>query len=354
MCKLDIGYTAEVDLIDKKSWDDRLLQFEDASYYQTWSFGVIHSGENAMSHLVLKKEGRIIGMAQLRIMKIPKLPIGIAQINSGPIYRMKNEEFKAEHLQNMIRALYIEYVMRRGYFLRIIPNKIDMGENTTSRKIYEKEGYSLGLDPGQTVIVDLSKTLAEIRKNMDRKWRQTLQSAEKRQLELVEGNSQEICRMALKIIEEMRNRKGFLGGDQSEAIRIHMELPESQKLRFIVCLDNDEPVAVLGWATIGTVGLPLVAATGQGALKTSPSYVLWWKMIEYYKDHGFLALDMGGVNKRRNPGGYYFKTHILGKRLDEQPRYLGPFDAYKNVLSFALFSALLTTRGLFRNLRGIA
>jgi lipid II:glycine glycyltransferase (peptidoglycan interpeptide bridge formation enzyme) len=76
-------------------------------------------------------------------------------------------------------------------------------------------------------------------------------------------------------------------------------------------------------------------------------------MVEYYKEHGFTALDMGGVNKRRNPGGYYFKTHILGKRLDSQPGYIGQFDACVNPLSRAFFNAIFQMREKYRNLRSL-
>jgi hypothetical protein len=354
MRTLDPGYTAEVDLIGQRDWDNLLQQFTDASFYQTWAFGAIHSGEKVVSHFVLKKNNRIIGMAQSRIAKVNGLRAGLAMINSGPMYKNRNEVYRIEHLRNIIRALYNEYVLRRGYMLRIIPNKVDLKENRGCAKIYAEEGYSHDPYPGETVIVDLSGTLEEIRKNMDRKWRQTLQAAERKNPDIVEGTSSEICRMALQVIKEMKNRKGFLGGNQAEAIRVHLALPEILQLKFAVCVDNHGPNAALGWVTLGEVGLPLVAATGDRALKTSSSYVLWWKMLEYYKKNGFCAVDMGGVNKKRNPGGYYFKTHILGKRLNEQPRYIVPFIASPNSLISACYRVIQKTREIVRNIQSLA
>jgi lipid II:glycine glycyltransferase (peptidoglycan interpeptide bridge formation enzyme) len=354
MRDLDQGYTAEVDLIDKSSWNDLLLQFKDVSYYQTWSFGAIHSGEKHLSHLILKKDGNAVGMAQLRIGRIPKLSIGIAYLSRGPIFMSKYGKYDDERLSNMLRALYNEYVLRRRYFLRIVPNTIDIAENAAIKSIYANEGFSRSDFPGQTVLVDLSKSLDEIRQNMDRKWRQTLQSAEKKAIDIIEGNNNEACQMALKVIGEMKTRKGFLGGNQSEAIKVNLDLPESLKLKLAVSIDNKEPVAALGWVTVGTVGIPLVAATGYKALKTKSSYVLWWRMIEYYKGEGYVAVDMGGVNKKRNPGGYYFKTHILGKRLKDQPQYIGQFDAWPNYLSWAFFMAIYKTREIYRNVRSMA
>jgi lipid II:glycine glycyltransferase (peptidoglycan interpeptide bridge formation enzyme) len=154
--------------------------------------------------------------------------------------------------------------------------------------------------------------------------------------------------MALLIFREMKSRKRFFGGDQGEAIEVHKRLPEHLKLHFMVCTDADEPIAALGWVTFGSTGLPLVSATGSKALERDAAYVLWWKMIEYYKTHGFCALDTGGVSQQRNPGGYYFKTHILGKGFKEPHRTLGQFDACRNPLSEGLFNSIHSIRDSYR------
>ena len=305
-----------------------------------------------MSHVVLRKDGHAVGMAQLMIVRVPGWPVGMAYVNGGPMFRLKDRNPAGPHLSNLARALVNEYVVRRKYFLRIVPPIIGREEIAAAKEVIIEEGYSWSPLTKQTVIVDLSPSLAEIRRNMDRKWRQTLQSAEKKPLRIVEGQESEVCRMALKVNREMKSRKQFPGGNQAEAVKVHLDLPENSKLHFVVALDNQEPMAALGWVTTGAVGLPLVAATGDAALKTKASYVLWWRMVEYYKAHGFTALDMGGVNKRRNPGGYYFKTHILGKGRDDQPRYIGQFDACVNPLSRAFFAALFQMRERYRNLRG--
>ena len=73
-------------------------------------------------------------------------------------------------------------------------------------------------------------------------------------------------------------------------------------------------------------------------------------MIEYYKSRGFLALDTNVVNERRNPGGYYFKTQILGRGFKEPHRYLGYFDACRNPLSGVLFKTINLVRDGYREM----
>lgn len=351
MKELDPGFGAEIDNVGKSEWHALMGRFDDASYYQTWSYGDVHSGPNRLSHLVLKKDGQVTGLAQAWIVKVPALPAGLAYVNWGPLWMLKGEGRDASHLRNMARALHNEYVARRRYFLRVIPQSTDSAHNAWIKDIFAGEGYSRKDNPVKTVMIDLSPSLEEIRRAMDKKWRQTLQSGEKQNLEIIEGSDDEIGRMAVKVFQEMKDRKQFFGGDQKEALAVHADLPEHLKLRLAVCVNNREPVAVLGWTAFGSVGLPLVAATGRAALKLKASNVLWWKMFEYYKDHGVSCVDANGVDEERNPGGYLFKTHIIGKRFQGPDRYIGYFDACENPVSSSLFQLVYFGRELYRNVR---
>jgi len=351
MQSLDPGYTVEVDQIRRSAWDNQMLLFKDASFYQTWAFGFRYFGENGMSHILLKHDGALVAMAQVRLIKVPRLPIGMAYVSWGPMWQIKNANSEERSLRNIIRALFNEYVLRRGLFLRITPHILNIQGFANIRDLFKEEGYSWSSLPGQNVIIDLSPSLVEIRQSMHHKWRQTLRSAEKKNLNIVEGDNQGICQLASEVIRDMKSRKQFLGGNQKEILRLQPDLHQSQKLHLLVCLDNDVPVATIGWVTFGTVGIPLVGATGTSALKTKASYMLWWRMIEYYKNNGFCAVDIGSVNQKRNPGGFYFKTHILGKMFEEKVRYIGQFDACANSLLKTLFIGLFRMREAFRDVQ---
>lgn len=345
---LDPGYAYEVDRIHSDLWHEWMLDFNDASFYQTWAFGSVHSGERHLSHLVLKKDGRVVAMAQARIAALPGGPLGIAYVNGGPLWRRKDEEADSGRLRNALRALFHEYVIRRKYFLRIIPNVIASPAGAPVMAVFEEEGFSHRASPDQTAVLDLSTPLEEIRRNLGRKWRQTLQSAAKKDLAIVEGADEDLCRMGQDLFRDMKDRKQFFGGDQAEALEVHKRLPEKLKLHVMVSMHTGEPVAALGCVTFGSLGLPLISATGSKGLGLNASYGLWWKMIEYYKDRGFPALDLGGISEERNPGGFYFKTHILGKGFKAPDRYLGYFDACRNPLSAAVFRGIYLVRDGYR------
>lgn len=352
MLELDIGYTAEVDNLDKNKWHESLVNFDDATLYQTWSFGAVRWGEKKMSHLILKKNNIIVSMAQLRIAKLIGLKAGAAYLNWGPLWKLRDQKRAILHLQNMIRALYIEYVDRRGFMLRILPKIIPESEKDAIYNIFKEENYDYSPDPQQTVVVDLSPTMEELRRDLPKGIRHSLNAAARYNLELSEINEEKSFSIVLDIFKEMQRRKNFVAfGSPEEIIAVYKDLSDSIKQKMIICKHEGEPVAVIGWQTIGFYGFPVVACTGDKALKLKAGTLLFWKMIEYYKEHGFIGCDLAGVNPQKNPGGYFFKKSLAGRNYIETEHYIGQFDAYKKFLSFLFFKGGVLMRDLHRVLR---
>ncbi len=89
MPSLDAGYSAEVDEVDEAHWYGLLRQFEDANIYQAWAYGLVRSGRQNISHLVLKEHGKVVAIAQSRIMKAPVIGAGVAYVMWGPLWRLR-------------------------------------------------------------------------------------------------------------------------------------------------------------------------------------------------------------------------------------------------------------------------
>ena len=71
MRELDTGYSSEVDSVDEESWYGLLRQFDDANIYQTWAYGLVRNGRQNISHLLVKEGGKVVAVAQSRIVKTP-------------------------------------------------------------------------------------------------------------------------------------------------------------------------------------------------------------------------------------------------------------------------------------------
>src|SRR5207249_6045142 len=83
------GYDAAIDSTTETRWGELLRGFADANIHQTWSEGAICLGERKLSHLVIKREGEVIGMAQIGIKQFPIIGTGIATVYWGPMWRRK-------------------------------------------------------------------------------------------------------------------------------------------------------------------------------------------------------------------------------------------------------------------------
>ncbi len=119
---LDPVWQVEVDRATPAEWSAMLDLFDDANLYQTWSYGAVRWGRKNLSHMVLKRNGEVWGMAQVRIVRPTRFNFGMAYLRWGPLCHRRGRELDAEAASRMARALQEEYVCKRGLLLQILPN----------------------------------------------------------------------------------------------------------------------------------------------------------------------------------------------------------------------------------------
>lgn len=343
MDDLEVGYAVEVDRIDKASWHDLLTEFDDATFYQTWSYGAELWGKDNLSHVVLRHLGRVVAAAQVRIQRIPVFGSGVAFLNWGPLWRRPGGGDETGHLRNMLRALRREYVGRRRYILRILPKIFDFPENRGLSAIFADEGYRSSPDDLRTFLVDLRPSADELRQNLHKSWKGSLKFAEKQGLEIIEARTPGDFSNVAALNREMKNRKSYFSGDSATFLRINADLPPRLRLRTLLCARDGTTIAALAWSNVGKVSFPVTGGTGNQALQHKASFLLFWRMVLDSKERGFWYCDTAGVHEKRNPGGYFFKKGLAGKDAEETT-YIGRFDAYKSRPLFLLFNAYVAGR----------
>jgi lipid II:glycine glycyltransferase (peptidoglycan interpeptide bridge formation enzyme) len=333
MQPISSGYLVEVDRVNESTWYEILSKFGDANIYQTWAYGTARFGANNISHLVLKRDRQIVAAVQLRIIRISPVNVGIAYVRWGPLWRRRDLEYTVEDFRQMIIALKREYVDRRGFFLRLIPNETELCQDEL-RPILENVGFKWHQSDYRTLYLNLRTPLEEIRSNMSKNWRKHLNKAERRGMMVVEGANDCLFENVYKLYGELLSRKRFEPGIKIEEYRkLQNILPDSFKMHIMVCEYEKRPIAGLVGSSIGDVGIELIAATGDDGLEFGGSYLLRWKMLEYLKNSGCQFYNLNGVNPERNPGGYQFKSGLCAKNgLDV--KFLGTFEAYKSPLDY--------------------
>lgn len=338
-------YSYEIDGVSREQWTESLAQFSDANIYQTWEFGEARWGGNKVERVIIKESGKVIGMAQVRILRIPLLGGGFAYIHRGPLWRRHAELSENGIFRGILAVLKRIYVEKQRFLLRVLPNEIEQEDQEMTR-ILENEGFSPAGSKGRvtTIFIDLSKNLDELRSGMRRKWRQSLGKAEKNGLELDFGTDIALYDIALALNEEMEKRKKFQRAVDLRMFRkVQETLPVEKKMKILVSNYQGQAIGAMGWAEFGDIGLPMISATGSQGLDTNCSYLLWWKMIQVMKESGLRWCDMGGISKDQNPGGYLFKTGLAGE-VGLHVRFLGRFDASKSLKSWIIIRLLEAIR----------
>ena len=335
----DVAWTIDVDRVKAAEWSEMLDLFLDANLYQTWSYGAVRWGRKNLSHLVLRQNGEVVGIAQLRIVRPANMPFGMAYLRWGPLLHRRGRQPDAEVARNVARALHEEYVHKRKLFLRVLPNAF-LG---SSRAVLFQAAFSgftseprSSADTYRTFILDLAPPLEELRRKLDKKWRNQLTRSEKNGLKVVARNGTDEYQSFCPMYHQMQRRKPFESTVSVEEFgRIQEDLPESHRMRILICEQEGVPVAGLVASTMGDSAIYLLGATSDDGLNSKGSYLLHWTLIQWLKENGFQYYDLGGINPERNPGVYHFKSGLSGADASQ----ISPLIACDSVLSSAIVRA---------------
>jgi lipid II:glycine glycyltransferase (peptidoglycan interpeptide bridge formation enzyme) len=309
-------YQVEVDRQTATSWTELLDLFTDANLYQTWAYGAVRWGQKNLSHLVIRKEGEVLSIAQLRIVRPVRLRFGIAYLRWGPLLSRQGRQIDPEDVAYIAGALENEYVRKRGLLLRVLPNAFVGSERAA---LIQSKFSSFRSEPPRTdnvyrtFVVDLAQPAEQLRKKLDKKWRNTLSRAEKNELDVLQGNGIEEYRVFCKMYREMLKRKGFettVSVKQFE--QIQEALPDNHRMETLICLKAGVPVAGIVSSVMGDSAIYLLGATSDGGLTANGGYLLQWTWIQKLKERGIRWYDLGGISPERNQGVYKFKRGLSG------------------------------------------
>jgi lipid II:glycine glycyltransferase (peptidoglycan interpeptide bridge formation enzyme) len=300
------AWQVEVDRATPTEWSKMLDLFDDANIYQTPAYGGVRWGEKNLSRLVLKRDGEVLGMAQIRIIRPTPLKFGMAYLRWGPLWERRGLPLDPEVPTRMARAIEDEYLDKRKLFLRILPNAFAGSSRATTMQAafcrFTPEPFEAG-NTYRTFVLDLSPSLDELRKSLDPKWRNKLSGAEKNNLKVVAGNGREEYRTFSRVYSQMRKRKTFeTTVDTDEFGDIQEALAESQRMRILICEDKGVPVAGLVATAMGDSAIYLLGATSDDGLSSKGAYLLQWTLIRWLKENGAKWYDLGGIDPEGNPG----------------------------------------------------
>lgn len=310
------SHDVQVDGQTAESWSSIIAPLADANIYQTWAYGAVRWGERNLSHLVIRRHGQVLAAAQLRIVRMPLIPSGVAYLRWGPMCQTQREALDPAVVVAMVARLRQEYAQRRGLALLVIPNAFAGSDRA---EIFQHALTGSGLHPEpaldhyRTVIVDLEPAEEDLRKRLDKKWRNQLNSSEKNGLVIEMSDSPGAYREFLRLYGAMRARKQFdTSVDVNQFARIHELLSGPARMQIFLARKDGEAVGALVCSLMGDTAIYLLGATNEKSNELKAANFLQWQAMVWLKSHGARRYDLGGIDPEANPGGFHFKSGLGG------------------------------------------
>ncbi len=226
-------YTVDCGCSDRDAWYEILGRFQDANLYQSWSYDMVRYGPKSVLHVVLRKGNEPVAAAQARVQRVPWTRAGIAYVLWGPLWRRTGEGEDPESFRLAVRALRSELSLKRGLVLRL--NLLAFRDcHDVLRQILADEGYCRHEDSmvRRTLIMDLEASIDELRAGQHPMWRNHLNRAERKGLELEFGEDESLIDEIAPIYMEMASRKGLVTlNDISHLKKVHKDLPPHSNLK---------------------------------------------------------------------------------------------------------------------------
>src|SRR5579872_1578820 len=311
--------------LTREEWDRFAPLFRDLTYRQCGSYAEAAARDiGATSEFVAFVDDEdLVGLANVRVKRLPFLPLGIAYLNYGPL-TARRDRFVTGSFGRCLDVLAQEYVKRRGLVLRVVPPIHDgqcLHDQTTC---FETRGFSRSrrYEPQATFILDVAKPLEEIRNNFDSKWRSDLNRAQKINIRVTKTTAPADFDIFEPIFLELVQQKNFATVQDVAFFRRVQEGAQAYE-RLVAHLAWYEGELVAGHigSFVGDTAVYLLGAATPKGREIRASFLLQWAVIEYAKSVGNLFYDLGGVNQQKNPSVYRFKQRLNGCYVMESAPY---------------------------------
>lgn len=324
------GVTTMVDAHDAASWEAEARAFADRTIYQTWAFESVRCEESGatLSSILVRRDARPIGMALVRVKRLPMLKAGIAYVYRGPLWR--RDSTSPNDLLAVLEAIRDEYAVRRGLTVRLIPNAVDDEAATNVIGALSFAGYTadVSAERYRTFMLSLTPSLEDLRRGLAQKWRNGLNQSEKKGLVVEDRTDTAAFDEFQSLYDEMWAEKQFDSGVQLSTFRAAQSaLLDGDRMTVSLARLGGDAVAGQVSSIHGDTCIYLLGASNEAGRKAKASYQLQWRTLERAKSAGATYYDLGGIDPAANPGVHHFKAGLGG----DDCSLIGQFEACGSV-----------------------
>ena len=302
--------------IDHKTWNEHWPKIRQAPLLQSWEYGEVKSQTQhfrTQRFLLQNETEEAVGLLQALVYSLPVIG-GVARINRGPVFLSDflHISLSRECVREIMTAIREIAKRQRWHFLRIVPNLLNDEELIpilTELGFRKRDRF-----PVSSGVIDLSRSVEQIRAGFHGKWRNILTKSEKMGLELEIPSPSSALAFLINEYKKMQRDKNFKGLPTSliKAI-VSQQGGPTWNCRILYALHKGirhGAVMVVGHGDTCTY---LIAWTSDEGRRLQANYFLLWKAMLLFRDFGYTFFDVGGLGGNTTAGVERFKKGLKGQ-----------------------------------------
>lgn len=293
------------------NWDALLKKCKRTNLLNTWQFaeslssiskypadyGIIHFHDKAIGIVLVHKQKKW-GVFEM------------CKLYRGPLWIHDEIPFQMHLLvQKMLRD---RYRMRRRRALSYHPELEDTPKNL---ELLQTARFTRMLPKYKTAWLDLTPSTTQLRKNLQQKWRNQLNKAEKSDLNLVVDTKGHYLDWLLDAYKKDKKHRNYQGNDPKVLHKLFELSQATQQGILCIAKHQDEPVAGIYLYRHGNDASYEIGWTGDLGRKLCAHHFLLWHGLLELKKRGVQQLDLGGIEDKKMPGVTHFKNGLGGQAI---------------------------------------
>jgi lipid II:glycine glycyltransferase (peptidoglycan interpeptide bridge formation enzyme) len=198
---------------------------------------------------------------------------------------------------------------------------------------------TIPLQPEETLVLDLSKSEAELLADMKQKTRYNIKLAEKKKLEIREGREEDF-EYFWQLMKGTGARDGFR--THTKDYYYHLFKNTEKKVKLYLASYQNKVIAAAFFSFFAETVTYIHGASSHEDRQLMAPYLLQWELIKKAKSLGYKYYDFYGISENKWPGVTRFKLGFGGF----QKKYPGTFDLVFKPGRYALYKLIRKIRRL--------
>lgn len=278
--------------LNDPEWDAFLVNTPGGHHVQSSLWAQIKAGTSwKVTRIVAKKQGQIVGGAQLLIRKMGPL-FSIVYLSKGPVVGIPNLSLIDAIIHRAIRVAKMNHAL-----LFAVQPPSNGSEIAKQLPQLGFETSQLELAPIASLLLDLSPSLDQLVADMKRQTRQNIRRGEKDGLIVRDGTEADLDEF-YEFHRATSQRQGFDPYAKEYYVQMWHLFEPRRYIKLLIAEYEGKPITGLLLIPFGDTVIAKILGWSGEYPDLRPNDAVFWNAIKWSKSNGYRYFDFEGIDKK--------------------------------------------------------